>query len=62
MAARMQPQPQRRFDVADDSHVELAQIVAFPATEWDRLERLARKRNAEQHRELAARNVALSRI
>lgn len=73
MAARMQPQPSRqqgpgrhsvnrRWDLADDSHEELALIVPFPATEWDRLDRWARKEAAEQDRELAARNAALARI
>lgn len=61
MAARMQPQRQR-YDLADDTHTELAPIVPFPTSEWDRLERWARKENAKQDRALAARNAALSRI
>jgi hypothetical protein len=62
MAARMQPQPSRRWDLADDSHEELALIVPFPTSEWDRLERWAQKQTRKQDEALAARNAALSRI
>ena len=61
MVARMNPQPQR-YDLADDSHEELALIVPFPASDWDRLELWARKQTLKQDRALSARNAALARI
>lgn len=62
MQPQSQPSPAQRWDLADDSHEELALIVPFPASDWDRLELWARKQTQNEQRELAARNAALSRI
>lgn len=60
MAAKMNPQ--FRPDLIEVPEARDAQIFAFPANEWDRLELWARRENAKAESAVEARNAALSRI